>query len=309
MFDWLVHKPKKQLKLKPVKEGDVNLTVDLPSHYKIKQEENTTAAYDPSFKGAVARYTCIYISNDRMPNAHGLGLRGVQDTAKKYNTTVIQYGNKYFVTYREPSRQENEKANVQFWHTALDNSILITSCWISQATEDTPKSKSFVESIHSSILSLRPSKVQIFTPEGDEKQEVFELSLEHNDQLKSWREIARKSAEAICNTHRFIGEINDLHIIQDVLDHMNFDRNNIQVVEGLGVILGDVLAKKLDLHWVTIKDNIGTTPALRYKDSGIYLYAKDLLAKRIERHEPIDVGYLFNTLIDLVHQEIKSSSN
>jgi hypothetical protein len=40
-----------------------------------------------------------------------------------------------------------------------------------------------------------------------------------------------------------------------------------------GVAFGDVLASALPLHWVTITDEYGTDPSLRYKNTSANLNA------------------------------------
>ena len=94
--------------------------------------------------------------------------------------------------------------------------------------------------------------------------------------------------------------------LQALLKSKSLDKKDSFLLEGMGVVFGDILAKKLHLHWVTENDDWGTTPALQYQDSETMLFAKDMIIKRIEGCEDVNVVDLFNMLVVEVRKMISS---
>lgn len=64
-------------------------------------------------------------------------------------------------------------------------------------------------------------------------------------------------------------------------------------LQALGVALGDALAQKLMLDWVTVEDEYGCDPALNWPGTSVYSYPLTMISKRIERGEAVDVRELF----------------
>ena len=50
----------------------------------------------------------------------------------------------------------------------------------------------------------------------------------------------------------------------------------------MGVIMGDLLAADLDMHWIVYEDKIGRSRALRYRDTEEYLFPVTMISRRRE---------------------------
>jgi hypothetical protein len=303
MFTWLRNKPS-SIKLKEVQIGDGNLTLDLPSYFQVESEEdNTTVVYDPAFTDAIARFSIHYISDEHNPTVKGLAVDHVTQSARKEGFRLKKFEDKRFYTHTEPSQQDDEPAIVQYWTVGFNNAIVVISCWVKQATQNQPQTQNLLHAIEPAIQSLRLSKVQQYKLNGDFHHDTLPLSPEHSEDLDRWRQSVYSFARTFPQGYRFLGADGDLSTIQALLDSKKCDTF---ILEGMGVIFGDILAKKLDLHWVTESDDCGITPALQYQDTGIMLFAKDMIIKRIEAGEEVDIIVLFNSLIEDIRKLIVS---
>jgi hypothetical protein len=64
-------------------------------------------------------------------------------------------------------------------------------------------------------------------------------------------------------------------------------------LQAMGVIMGDLLAADLGLHWVIYEDRMGRSRALRYKQSDDYLFPMTMISRRQEadNHTPVTAIY------------------
>lgn len=85
----------------------------------------------------------------------------------------------------------------------------------------------------------------------------------------------------------------DISVLQRLVDDAVFGRSQTYELQSLGVVFGDVLASALPLRWVTITDEYGTDPTLRYKQSAVNVNALTMISKRIERGERVSLERLF----------------
>ena len=75
---------------------------------------------------------------------------------------------------------------------------------------------------------------------------------------------------------------NDLALLQRLLDEEVVRGDQTQELQGMGIVLGDLLAADLGLDWVVYEDRIGRSRALRYKDSDNYLFPITMISRRRE---------------------------
>ena len=75
---------------------------------------------------------------------------------------------------------------------------------------------------------------------------------------------------------------NDLAILQALLDRRHVRNDQPRELQAMGVIMGDLLASDLNLHWVVYIDKRGRSRALRYRESDNYLFPITLISRRRE---------------------------
>ncbi|HEX3809723.1 MAG TPA: DUF3806 domain-containing protein [Rhizomicrobium sp.] len=71
-------------------------------------------------------------------------------------------------------------------------------------------------------------------------------------------------------------------------------------LQSLGVAFGDALAQMFNLEWVSVTDEYGTDPALRYPHTTILVYPLTVISKRIEDGEEMEVRDLFSKFCERI---------
>ena len=89
----------------------------------------------------------------------------------------------------------------------------------------------------------------------------------------------------------------DLALIQRALDSGAIDKEAEYTIHALGLAIGKVFVNtKPDYDWWMISDEYGRDPAIRYLQSTLTFHPQDMLLKRIERGERVDVAELYDNL-------------
>ncbi|MSP12905.1 MAG: DUF3806 domain-containing protein [Chloroflexi bacterium] len=304
VFDRFRRKPQLNLNTKPVEIGDGALTVDVPEQFTTRREQDlATVVFDPNFPDRVVQFTVVHVDKQN-PAARGLGIRFIHDSAWKRHARILKDGDKHYYSYVEPAYQGGEEAYTRYWVAGLDNAVLVATCWMKVKETDSPGLRDLISSIEPAILSLRVTKFPKQPSEESFKPEFLELSAEHAAKLNVWRDAAYKAASSFSGRPGFTGNDGDLRAIQVVLDNGALAKLDGFALEGLGILFGDILARKLDLHWITIQDSHSRIPGLRYRQSGIVLTAADMLARRVQRGESVAVVPLFNALVQQIRTMI-----
>ncbi len=85
----------------------------------------------------------------------------------------------------------------------------------------------------------------------------------------------------------------DLRLLQRLLDERLVRGDQTRELQAMGVILGDLLAAELDLHWVVYEDRMGRSRALRDGDSDLYLFPITMISRRreVDNRTPVDEIY------------------
>ena len=68
----------------------------------------------------------------------------------------------------------------------------------------------------------------------------------------------------------------------------------------MGIVLGDLLAADLDLHWVIYRDNVGRSRALRYRQSDEYLFPATMISRRREADNRKTVADIYQKAYDIM---------
>ena len=74
----------------------------------------------------------------------------------------------------------------------------------------------------------------------------------------------------------------------------------------MGVIMGDLMAEELKLHWVIYQDSIGRSRALRYEDTENYLFPMTMISRRREAGNLSTVTDIYQRAVDLIQPRLPS---
>jgi len=91
---------------------------------------------------------------------------------------------------------------------------------------------------------------------------------------------------------------NDLQILQLLLDKRLVKPDQTRELQAMGVVMGDLLAADLDLHWVIYEDAQGRSRALRYKESDEYLFPVTMISRRQEADSNTPVAAIYQKAYD-----------
>jgi hypothetical protein len=80
------------------------------------------------------------------------------------------------------------------------------------------------------------------------------------------------------------------------------------LLEAMGVVIGDTFVQDMGFHWVVIEDRDGRHVVIRYRRSNIFLFPLNMLAERVARGERIDVLDLYNDVAADVEQRIEDGA-
>ena len=68
----------------------------------------------------------------------------------------------------------------------------------------------------------------------------------------------------------------------------------------MGIIMGDLLAADLDMHWVVYEDAQGRSRALRYRQSDEYLFPVTMISRRQEVGNQTPVTVIYQKAHDII---------
>ena len=74
----------------------------------------------------------------------------------------------------------------------------------------------------------------------------------------------------------------DIDTLQRLLDEGWVGQSDTQTLQGMGMVFGDLLAKRLDMDWVVYRDTKGRSRALRYRDTDAFLFPVTMISRRHE---------------------------
>ena len=114
----------------------------------------------------------------------------------------------------------------------------------------------------------------------------------------------RQNLEDLARRHfgqGFSGEREqDLTLLQRLLDDGVVGPQDTAQLQAMGLVMGDLLAEELDMHWVIYEDNLGRSRALRYRDSDNYLFPMTMVSRRREAGNTQPVAAIYQKAYDII---------
>ena len=94
------------------------------------------------------------------------------------------------------------------------------------------------------------------------------------------------------------GSLRDLDLIKGLLDRGIVGSKDTFDLQALGLMFGQVIVKHVDdMDWCMVEDELGRTPALRYKETSLIVFPMTMISKRVEKAEEIDLHEIFDFLV------------
>jgi len=125
---------------------------------------------------------------------------------------------------------------------------------------------------------------------AQEEVEIGQLSQLDRHYMAAQRELLGDLTARHYGKHFTGTRDNDLELLQRLLDDSLVRDDQTRELQAMGVILGDLLAAELSLHWVIYTDQLGRSRALRYKNTENYLFPMTMISRRREagNHTPVE---------------------
>jgi len=151
----------------------------------------------------------------------------------------------------------------------------------------------------SDVPVLSPDELKDYKFNRDQEQEtptVEELSVGQKYVLDAQRREIKDLIATKLGVMELKGDKRDLDTIQKMVDRNVLRDDQVKQWQSLGVIFGDVLAKEMDLHWVSYTDKQGTSKALQWRDSMNFVFPVTVFSKRVAFGVDIDIHEIYDKI-------------
>ena len=134
--------------------------------------------------------------------------------------------------------------------------------------------------------------------------EIGKLSFLDNQYMEQ----QRSSLDDLARIHlgsQFSGNKDrDLALLQTLLDRKVVRADQKKELQAMGVIMGDLLAQELHLHWVIYEDSVGRSRALRYRETDNYLFPMTMISRRREAGNLSSVSDIYQRAVELIKPQL-----
>ena len=89
-------------------------------------------------------------------------------------------------------------------------------------------------------------------------------------------------------------DLTDITNMQRLLDNYIVNKKDTEILQAMGMALGDVMAKELGMHWVIYEDKLGRSKALQYQKTQHFLFPITMLSRRAAGNAPIDIQVIYD---------------
>jgi len=93
---------------------------------------------------------------------------------------------------------------------------------------------------------------------------------------------------------------NDIGILQALLERRLVRADQTLELQAMGVVLGDLLAKELSMHWIIYEDGHGRSRALQMGESENVLFPVTMISRRAEAGATVDVMNIYQKAVNLM---------
>jgi hypothetical protein len=90
----------------------------------------------------------------------------------------------------------------------------------------------------------------------------------------------------------------DLDYLQRLLDDRIVREDQVQELQAMGVLMGDLLAEELDLHWVVYEDAKGRSRALQLDETDNFLFPVTMISRRRQAGDTTPVIEIYQRAVD-----------
>ena len=135
---------------------------------------------------------------------------------------------------------------------------------------------------------------------GQDDVRISELSYLDRQYMAQQRDTLSELAERNFGRQFHGKRESDLELLQLLLDRRLVRPDQTRELQAMGVIMGDLLAADLDMHWVVYEDALGRSRALRYRETDNYLFPMTMISRRREADSRTPVKEIYRKAYDII---------
>ncbi len=129
----------------------------------------------------------------------------------------------------------------------------------------------------------------------NEISDISDLSARNEEVLQSKRDMVVEIAKRNGTRHSLDASPKEvLGILQGLLDDGAVTPGQAQELQAMGVVLGDLFARKPELKWVSFEDELGKSLAIRIDNTENVLFPVTMISRLVEAGIKVNVEAIYN---------------
>jgi hypothetical protein len=262
--------------------GDGQKRISCPDRYLADREDNeTTLLWDPQNVDILIRATVATIT-PKDPERRDLGFWAVIDKAREHDVAPIVQENKAIYRYRKPSTEPD--TFLHFNEVGLGNHICLFSITVSGADETTFQFAQIQTDVEGMISTLVERK-------DDEQFSCNLLGWQRNRIADSVQSLLGSRRDEEAWDH-----------LQAHLERAYGDADE-ELTRSVGLAFGELMRSEIpSLTWACRIDEYGTGLALDLAGTTISIFPEDMILKRFDRREPLDLKEFSADTVDMLER-------
>lgn len=93
----------------------------------------------------------------------------------------------------------------------------------------------------------------------------------------------------------------ELDLLQRLMDDRIVREDDTETLQGMGILMGDLLAEELDLHWVVYEDARGRSRALQLDETDNFLFPATMISRRYESGDRTPVSTIYRKAAEAIN--------
>jgi hypothetical protein len=168
---------------------------------------------------------------------------------------------------------------------------------------DLRKTAMFKETLITALVLASLLAGQDARPQEAEPR-ITQLSVIDRDFMDDQRQAVDERARSALGRQIRGDKSNDLDVLQQLLDRQRVKPDETVLLQGMGVVMGDLLAEELGMDWVIYEDKLGRSRALRFGLGDHFLYPVTMISRRYEVGAPVDVRAIYDKAVELMRPHL-----
>lgn len=101
-------------------------------------------------------------------------------------------------------------------------------------------------------------------------------------------------------------KVNDLEILQKLLDQKLVKHDDVELLQAMGMVMGDIYVQELGVHWVVYRDRLGRSRALQWSNNETLLFPVTMISRRVEAGIDVNVNEVYNKGLAILKPLVKN---